>query len=152
MISSSNNSYLGDEFLEYRIPDTQILISFNLKTTEHLVPEELYTTLHKTQTYIRTIENRVPDLINTPLFERDDPFVSSPADSVGAFFGITHWPAHATHLLTYGMVDMVLTGLLDVLFSQGWFCAATFVVRHDVWDLVGIGRVNLKSRMLDAER
>ena len=141
----SNSSYLGEEFLEYRIPETQLLISLNLKPTDRLAPEHLFTTLHKTQTYIRAIEMRVPSLIHTPLFERDDPFVSSPADSVGAFFGITHWPAHATHLLTYGMVDQVLTGLLDVLFSQERFCAATFVVRHDVWDLVGIGKVDLKS-------
>lgn len=147
----SNNSYLGDEFLEYRIPDTP-LIDFNLKITDHLVPEDLYNTLHKTQTYIRTIEMRVPALIHTPLFERDDPFVSLPADSVGAFFGITHFPADATRLLTYGMVDMVLTGLLDVLFEQGRFCAATFVVRHDLWELVGIGRVDLKSQMLDTAR
>ena len=94
----------------------------------------------------------MPNLINTPLFERDDPFMSLPADSVGAFFGITHWPAGDTNMLTYGMVDMVLTGLLDVLFSQGRFCAATFVVKHDVWKLVGIGRVDLRKQTLHEER
>ena len=150
--SSSNNSNLGDDFLDYRIPDTPLLITFNLKTTDHLVPEDLYTTLHRTQSRVRAMELIVPNLINTPLIQSDDPFMSLPADSLGAFFGITHWPAGAPHMLTYGMVDVVLTGLLDVLFTQRRSCAATFVVKHDVWKLVGIGRVDLRKQTLHTER
>ena len=62
------------------------------------------------------------------------------------------WPADETHMLTYGMVDVVLTGLLDVLFSQRRFCAAIFVLKHDVLKLVGIGRVDLQREMLHTER
>lgn len=148
----SNNTNLGDHFIEYRIPDTQLLIALNLKTAERLVPESLYDTLLKTQTRIRALELIVPNLINTPLVAGDDPFMSLPADSVGAFFGITHWPADEMATLTYGMVDMALTGLLEVLVLQRRFCAATFLLRHDVLNHVGLGRVDLQRQMLHTER
>ena len=81
-------------------------------------------------------------LSEVPLLSADDPFISTPAESVGAFFGITHWPADAPTRLTYGMVDNVLTGVLDVLVVQRRFCAAVFLVKLDMWNHVGIGRVD----------
>ena len=139
-----NTSNLGDHILEYRIARTPLVLAFNLKNTQ-LNAQNLYNTLYKTQTRVRVFEMAVPGVEQLPLYPTDNPYMSLPADSLGAFFGLTHWPADITPLLTYGMVDMVLTGVLNVLVDQRRFCAATFLVKHDLWNHVGIGRVEEKE-------
>lgn len=100
-----------------RVPGTLINLRFQLG--EDILEEgELQQTLTRTQLDLRRFMIAYPPCVDLPLIGNDDPYISLPSDSNGAFFGVTHWPVMTPSRLTYTMVDNVLTGVIHVLCQE----------------------------------
>ena len=105
-----------------------------------LDPADLSRTLVQTQIRLRRYIMSHYHADQDVLFPRDDPYVSN-KELTGCFFAITHWPPDRTKRLTYGMVNIVLTGVLDALYRQERYIGAEVFVVHDFMGMVGFARV-----------
>lgn len=126
--------------LDHRVEGTSIVLTINVRTEVPIERQYLERTLLQThirlRQYIRTHYHADQDV----LFSNDDPYISD-RDLEGCFFGVGHWPRRREKRLTYGMVDIVLRGIFDVLYREEWNVGADFYVVDDVLGEVGIGRV-----------
>lgn len=131
-LSESFNTSSPANSIDYSVPNTLITLRFQLGT-DILKPDKLQRTLLRTQLRLRRFIIRFPATVDVPLIGTDDPYISSPSDSNGAFFGVVHWPVYTPSRLTYGIVDTVLTGAVHVLCQEQNSISAQFLVGHDMY-------------------
>ena len=116
----------------------------SVKTGSPIVPMDLHDTLLRTQINLRrSILNHYHAEADI-LADGDNPYVSS-ATSTGCWVAIKSWPDDEPNRLTYGMVDIVLTGLWDAVYLARRDFEADALVRHDTLGIIGYAFI-LKER------
>lgn len=128
------------EVIHHRVGNTPIALKLSLRRRTIIDGPDMARTLLQTQISLRRYIARHWRADEDVLFPSDDPYMSSEANT-GCFFGATHYPPNRPKRLTYGMVEIVLTGAFDVLYREGRHIGADILIVHDNMGMVGFGRV-----------
>lgn len=139
--SQARNFSAGNEVIDYRVGDTPIALKIQLMPEISLASTDLARTLIQTQLQLRRYLASHYRADEDVLFHFDDPY-SLKEDLPGCFFAVTHWPADRTRRLTYGMVDVILTGVINVFWKGEHFVGADIYVVHDYMGMVGAAQVS----------
>ena len=127
--------------INHRIEGTTISLTIKVLSDIAIQPSDMARTLIQTQlrlrTYIRTHYRAEEDV----LLPGDNPYVSDKRFT-GCYVGVSTWPMEGRKRLKYGMLDISLTGIFDVLYREERFVSAEFFVVDDEFGRVGVGIVN----------